>query len=76
MYSVKNPITNPAQSPVTVQTKAWYGSLVSYEKTLAPKEKLDGREIAAAKYNNGVKMTEEINNYIFKVYYIKKIIYK
>jgi len=49
MYSVKNPITNPAHNPVAVQINACHGFLSSLENTLTPKVNVSGRVIAADK---------------------------
>jgi len=67
---VKYPITNPAQSPEAVQINACHGALISFENTAAPNLNDSGKVKTAARYNNGVKITDAMNNYIFKVYSI------
>ena len=56
---------NPPHRPTKVQTNAWTGVL-----SLPSFLKFEGKEIIAAKYNNGVKRTDEITNWYFKVYSI------
>jgi hypothetical protein len=59
---VKYPITNPAQSPETVQMNACHGALISLENTASPNLNDSGKVKTAARYNNGVKINEAINN--------------
>lgn len=48
MYSVKYPMTSPAQSPAAVQTNACHGSLTSFANTASPNLKDSGRDNTAA----------------------------